>query len=236
MPLAKPSAASAAAYGGSVSTSARALDSEEPTYHRPPRIREDSDDFPIPVAASAHIHAAAARAVANGDDAAGADFDAVEHYVSTRPTSGIRPRSGVRTSAVNPALAAVRGPTVQAAPGSRKSPMAVVLSGRGDDDPHDFHSSSKLQEDEPAPPLSRLAASAAVVSVPQPTPVATASHSRRRHNTRPADPLPDVALPSVVPLPAATAITYNAESERLAKLADDGPPVSRVRAAVAPRT
>lgn len=192
---------------------------------RPGRPRDDAvvsyDDFPIPVAAAAHIHAAAARAVGGIGASDDADFDVVEHYMSTRPTSGIRPRSGVRSTAVNPALAVVRGgvgPSSGVGLGyavTKRSPMA---SGGHDDDGYDARTSSKLSEDDGGPR-----------ALQQPSGGGVVSHSRRRHQSRGADlpPDPATALPAVGAPPSTHAAALIADAERQAKLAssDADPPV-----------
>jgi hypothetical protein len=184
------------------------------------KLRDDADDFdnpPIPVAASAHIHAAAARAVggfAAADDTP-ADFDVVEHYIATRPTSGIRPRSGVRTTAVNPALAAIRNSgniAVSSAAGS--SSHAVKRSPVASAHHDDYSDAGKLQEDEPPPSRG------------------TASHSRsskRTNVTRGMEPLAGLsALPAVgnvgvsyPPLGTFGASHRDEAADRQAKLAAD---------------
>lgn len=155
-------------------------------YHRRTGREDAHDDgFPIPVAASAHIHAAAVRAVGGGDESA-PDFDVVEHYVSTRPTSGIRPRSGMRSTAVNPALAAVR----------------AGASGRraGEDD------SGKMgDEDAPPPPshglYSRHAPAPAAAPTQAQAQAAVGQHSRRRHNPRAGSGLDTAGIMAEAGLP-----------------------------------
>jgi hypothetical protein len=193
----------------------------EEAAERLAKLRDDAGDFdnpPIPVAASAHIHAAAARAVGGlvATDDIPADFDVVEHYIATRPTSGIRPRSGVRTAAVNPTLAAIRnsgGLAVNAAAGPpshhmKRSPVASAHY------PDDYTDVGKLQEEE------------------TPTSRGIASHSRSSKKgtaTRGIEPLSGLsALPAVgnvgvsyPPLGTYGMPHRDEATERQAKLASD---------------
>lgn len=207
--------------------------SEDPlevASQRAAKLRDEADV--IPVAASAHIHAAAARAVAGGGPGDEAEFDIVEHYVSTRPTSGIRPRSGVRTTAVNPALVAIRGagsglavsvPPQSNSGSSKRSP--VVTSKLHDEDDR------KLQDDESPNPYSDMVPLHRGVPVASSMAMASggASHSRSRRTGLPTMGQPTPS--SLFPVPLAVQAGREEAAERQAKLATerDEPPPSQSR-------